>query len=600
MKKMIFIFLIFILFSCHRGGVTVVEVKSEPEGADIYLDGEDTGMKTDTVIVDIEEGKHTIELKMEGYATYREEIEVMEGDTTRIEAVLTSLYGSLSIKSVPEGADIYLDDEDTGMKTDTVIVNIKTGKHKLKLVKEGYPEYEDTVEITGGDTSKIFVDFNNLTGVIRITSSPVGAFVFLDEMETGKQTPVTIDRVFPGKHFVRLRKAGYFDYTEEVEVKSGETTSVNGVLSYRTFVKLIENSEGILGRDVVEAGAGNYVILGRTNTSPDGWLAEVDGDGNELWERTFGGADVEIVNSLYKTDDGGYIFTGITYSYSKYAGFGDLWIVKVDKDGNQMWQTNIGNPASDEGEDVIQATDGNYVLTGWTDYLGEAGGGVYLWLMKVDRDGNKLWERTFGGGSGEAGYSLIESVDGGYVICGVTSSYGAGGRDVWLIKVDRDGNKLWDRTFGGEGDDIGYSLIESGDGGYVICGVTSSYGAGGKDVWLIKVDRDGNKLWERTFGGGSDDVGRSLIESGDGGYIICGVTSSYGAGGRDVWLIKVDRDGNKLWDRTFGNSNTEEEGYSVIEPAEGGYIVAGYGQKYPSGSPYVLLIRTDFDGNAEE
>ncbi len=211
-------------------------------------------------------------------------------------------------------------------------------------------------------------------------------------------------------------------------------------------------------------------------------------------------------------------------------------------------------------------------------------------LSLADGNGVAEWNRTFGGGNYDRGYSVQHTSDGGHIIVGEINSYGAGNHDVWLIKTDDEGNKLWDETFGGSVWDSGRSVQQTSDGGYIIAGTTYSYGAGNSDVWLIKTDDDGNKLWDETFGGSQSDGGRSVQQTLDGGYIIVGYTMSYGAGNHDVWLIKTDDEGNKQWDETFGGSSYDE-GRSVQPTSDGGYIIVGYTGSYGTGNHDVWLIK---------
>jgi hypothetical protein len=219
------------------------------------------------------------------------------------------------------------------------------------------------------------------------------------------------------------------------------------------------------------------------------------------------------------------------------------------------------------------------------------GAGWYdVYLIKVDVNGNMQWSKTFGGSGGDEGFSVQQTRDGGYIIVGRTESYGAGGSDVYLIKVDVNGNMQWSKTFGGRGDDWGRSVQQTRDGGYIIVGWTTSYGAGGRDVYLIKVDVNGNMQWSKTFGGSGDDWGFSVQQTRDGGYIIVGVTTSYGAGWYDVYLIKVDVNGNMQWSKTFGGSG-DDEGFSVQQTSDGGYIIVGYTKSFGAGGADVYLIK---------
>jgi len=182
------------------------------------------------------------------------------------------------------------------------------------------------------------------------------------------------------------------------------------------------------------------------------------------------------------------------------------------------------------------------------------------------------WWRTYGGTSTEWGYSAQQTSDGGYIVAGSTGSFGAGYRDVYLIKTNASGDTLWTRTYGGTDDDEGHSVQQTSDGGYVIAGETWSFGAGG-DVYLVKTNASGDTLWTRTYGGTSSDDGFSARQTSDGGYVIAGQTMSFGAG-VDVYLIKTNASGDTLWTRTCGGTNYDC-GYWAQQTSDGGYVIAG-------------------------
>ncbi len=209
-----------------------------------------------------------------------------------------------------------------------------------------------------------------------------------------------------------------------------------------------------------------------------------------------------------------------------------------------------------------------------------------------------LWTQTFGGDSLDVGYSVRQTSDGGFIITGYTGSFGAGGDDVWLIKTDSLGSQQWAHTYGGIRHDNGCAVLEDTlNAGYVVLGSSSSFSADTTyDAWLIKTDLNGDTLWTRTYGGVEEDFGSDLAQTNDGGFIIIGTTYSYGAGLGDVWLIKTSAQGDSEWTRTFGGIN-EDGGSEIALTIDGGYIIVGT-TRLVSGDNAAWLIKTDSNGDS--
>jgi hypothetical protein len=325
----------------------------------------------------------------------------------------------------------------------------------------------------------------------------------------------------------------------------------------------------------------NVIIAALVNIS----LASLVLGAVPAWDTTFGRADNESATSVQQTSDGGYILVGTTSTYG--WGESDAWIIKTDYKGTRIWDAAFGGKYYDAATSVQQTSDGGYIIAGTTFSYGA--GGSDAWIIKMDAKGNKVWDRTLGGVGNESASSVQQTSDGGYIIAGTTYTYGAGGSDAWIIKTDYKGLRMWDKTFGGTGNESASSVQQTSDGGYVIAGTTYTYGAGGSDAWIIKTDANGTRLLDKTFGETGNESASSVQQTSDSGYIVAGTTSSYGAGGTDAWLIKTDFRGNRLWDKTFGGTENDSAS-QVKQTKEGGYIVAGTTSSYGAGGTDAWLF----------
>ena len=316
---------------------------------------------------------------------------------------------------------------------------------------------------------------------------------------------------------------------------------------------------------------------------------------DDVWMKTFGGRNFDLGTYATETSDGGYIVVGFTASFGE--GSDDIWLIKIDYQGEMEWEKFYGGKGSDQGADVKQTSDGGYIITGSTG--SDAVGKQDVWLIKTDENGEMLWDKTFGGVEWDHGYEVEETSDGGYIIIGDYGHTGGPRGDIWLIKTDSNGNKLWDKIFGGKGHNGGASIDFTSDGGYIIVG--SSYVPGetnSYDVWLIKTDENGEMLWDKKFEGDNSDHGCDVQETTDGGFIIVG-TTGYSHPYSNVWLIKTDSNGEITWDRVIKGFADDQRGVDVRQTVNGGYIVLCETLFDNIFGFNPLIIKTDNEGNRE-
>jgi hypothetical protein len=244
---------------------------------------------------------------------------------------------------------------------------------------------------------------------------------------------------------------------------------------------------------------------------------------------------------------------------------------------------------------VILVLLGAFALGYWSEVFAESFGCPKPYSSHNPMSA-RSFAKTYGGPDWYDAYSVRQTTDGGYVVAGGKASLSTGYEDIFLIKTDANGNIIWSKTYGGTYWDYARSVQQTSDGGYIVAGVTGSFGAGWDDIFLIKTDANGNISWAKTYGGTYDDHAYSVQQTSDGGYIVAGYTKSFGAGNVDFFLIKTDANGNIIWAKTYGGTY-DDHAYSVQQTSDGGYIVAGETNSFGAAWYDIFLIKTDANGN---
>ncbi len=288
------------------------------------------------------------------------------------------------------------------------------------------------------------------------------------------------------------------------------------------------------------------------------------------WEKTYGGSSFEQAYAVEQTTDNGYIVAGQTSSFS--AGGYDYYILKLDKLGNKEWEDNFGGTDAELPRDIHQTTDGGYIVAGRSSSFQEGYSDFYI--IKLDSDGTKAWEKVYGGDTWEDPHSIQQTSDGGYIVAGLTDSIGAGEDDVYVMKLDSSGNQEWEETYGGTDDDAAMSIVQTSDGGYIVAGYTHSTGSDGRNGYVLKLDGSGAVTWEQAYGGNNHDSLESIYPTSDGGYICTGYTGYTGEDGKDMYVLKLDSTGTVTWEQTYGGLNNDH-GYAVQQTKDGNYILCG-------------------------
>jgi hypothetical protein len=334
---------------------------------------------------------------------------------------------------------------------------------------------------------------------------------------------------------------------------------------------------------------GGYIMAGETYSlgagGADFYLVKTDSTGDTLWTRTYGGSGSDGAREVQQTTDGGYIVAGTTGSFG--AGSTDFYLVRTNSSGDTLWTRTYGGTYDESAYSVQQTSDGGYIIAGsrW--------GGTEFYVVKTDGAGNVTWTRTYWGSEwGSFARSVRQTTDGGYIVAGTTMASDMS-LCFFVVRTNGQGDTLWTRAYGC-GQASAYSVQQTADGGYIVGGATA-FGEGW-DSDLVKIDAQGDTLWTRTYDGLSgddnwaDDWAYSVQQTADGGYILAGETAPFPTDVRDMLLVRTDSDGDTLWTRTCGGGS-DDGAYSVQQTADGGVIAAGYTYSFGAGNADCYLVK---------
>jgi hypothetical protein len=370
--------------------------------------------------------------------------------------------------------------------------------------------------------------------------------------------------------------------------------------------------------DILLAGyssSGTNAIKSAPNRgSYDFWVVKIDGDGNKLWDKTYGGAGTDNLEVITPTGDGGFMLGGQSFSpvggtkTATQKSQSDYWLVRIDVDGNQLWDksySGLGSGNNNSLEVVQPSGNGDYILAGWSstgtgaDKSALYRGSLDWWLLRVDSTGNKIWDKSFGGSNYETVWGVRESTNGSFLVGGLSASSNGtrtngtfGNNDFWILRMDGNGEVLWQKSHGGTGIDDCRAFVPTADGGGLFCGKSSSPISGNKtsplfgdnDFWTVRVDAEGNKIWETSVGGTGLDDPFYMLQTSDGGYLmggwsdspISGNKTSPNFGDRDIWLVKLDKEKHQIGSGSGSSTNSLTNGFQFEVSGLSNIYVAEY------------------------
>ena len=371
----------------------------------------------------------------------------------------------------------------------------------------------------------------------------------------------------------------------------------NLAFSQITWEKLFSKKSTVSFRNVIEVPSGGYIVAGYTADSTandtDAYAVRMTTAGDTLWTRKINGPNngKDLFYKVINTGDGGFAFCG--YSTNNGIGNDDAYIVKMNSSGTIQWSKYWGGTGKERAQDIVQTADGGYAISGYTT---SAPAAYYdAFIVRFNSSGDTLWSKRYGSGGFDDANAIVLMPDQGFLIGG-QSTNGSSGLDMYLVRVRSNGDTLWTKKFGTTGTDNIEHIIRQSDGSFIIAGGTDGPGLGGNDGYAVKTDTGGTVLWSKIYGGNSQDDFHQVYKTVDGGFIFSGTSRSSGALEPNMWLQKTNSAGDSTWSKTYGGDN-HDHGYSAVQTIDGGYILCGYSSSFGFNAEEAYIVKTNGSGN---
>ncbi len=438
-------------------------------------------------------------------------------------------------------------------------------------------------ETDKGSFLEIYAGDNLQSNVVATVATDKGRLETLNCFNTNNDTEwCKISYEYNG-----LKLSGYSD-------KKSLDTVVSRLNTKPTFEESYGGRYDEEGNSILPLKDG-FLVVGYTRSfgagQNDAYALKVDMFGNKIWSNVSGGSREDVANAVVQTE-GGFMVAGTTSSIGNRVQ--SVYYARISDDGTLAWQSGYFSDEDDyySGKDIVKINDSSFLVVGSEEHVKFFDSNMDIYLNTFDAKGQRVGIKRYGGEKEESANSVIKVSD-GYVMAGVTKTWGHGREDAYVVKIDNDGNQMWHNAYGFGYDEVANQIIATQDGGYLLVGTTDSDNKNQKDIFVVKMDSVGAIQWQYHYGTKEQDEGFGVVEAED-GYVIAGSTKETASYNKDAYLLKIDRAGNTLWSGKYGGE--KDDAFNSIAKVNNGFVMTGYRTSSQTYSKDLYIVKVDANG----